>query len=92
MLGTLPIVPLCVIAVRRTGSPRRFCSGHILRAVLTLGPTMWQCMSTPPGMTTSPRASITRAGLISGSVGGSTILPPAIQMSRTWPSIPLAGS
>src|ERR1700722_3586506 len=53
---------------------------------------MWQCMSTPPGMTTSPLASIMRAGLTSGSVGGSTICRPSIQMSRTAPSIPLAGA
>jgi hypothetical protein len=67
-------------------------SGHIFRAVFTLGPPMWQCMSTPPGMTTSPWASMVRVGLTSGSVGGSTILLPAIQMSRTSPSIPFAGS
>ena len=30
--------------------------------MLTLGPAMWQCMSTPPGMTTSPRASIVPRG------------------------------
>src|SRR5690349_20252510 len=53
---------------------------------------MWQCMSTPPGITTRPLAFRVRVGLISGSVGASTTLPPATQMSRTWPSIPLAGS
>ena len=48
--------------VRRTGSAWRLCSGHIFRAVLTFGPAMWQCMSTPPGMTTRPAASIARVG------------------------------
>ncbi|MDX1407593.1 MAG: gliding motility-associated C-terminal domain-containing protein, partial [Saprospiraceae bacterium] len=35
---------------RRTGSAFRFSSGRILRAVLTFGPAMWQCMSIPPGI------------------------------------------
>ena len=37
VLGTLPIVPLCVLAVRCSTSALRFSSGRILRATFTLG-------------------------------------------------------
>jgi hypothetical protein len=92
VLGTLPIVPLWVVAVRITLSASRFSSGRILRATLTFGPAMWQCMSMPPGMTTSPVASSVLSARTAGSVGAATILPPAIHRSRTWPSTPFVGS
>ena len=86
VLGTLPVVPERVRGVRRTTGARRLSSGRILRAELTFGPAMWACMSTPPGMTTRPVASITRSGHISappGSFAGgpAIILPSWIQRS-----------
>ncbi len=60
-------MPERVSGVRRTGAAARLSSGIILRATLTFGPAMWQCMSTPPGMTTMPRASIVRSGRRFGS-------------------------
>jgi hypothetical protein len=45
-------------------------------------------MSTPPGMTTMPWASIRRA---SGGTSATT-LPSWMQTSRTTPSTPFAGS
>ena len=53
------------IAGRPVGSNvrRRACSsGRIRRAAFTFGPAIWQCISTPPGMTISPAASSVRAG------------------------------
>ena len=55
-----------MIAVRSRTSAR-CSSGSSLRAALTFGPAMWAWMSTPPGMTTIPRASM-RAG-VRGHVG-----------------------
>ena len=68
VLGTEPVVPERVNSVRRTGGAVRLFSGIILRAVLTFGPAMWQCISTPPGITTMPCASIVRSGRFSGFV------------------------
>ena len=76
----------------QNGSARRFSSGRILRAAFTFGPAMWQCMSTPPGMTTRPRGVDLAVGRAAGSLGAATILPSAIHRSRTSPSMPLAGS
>ena len=53
--------------------------------IFTFGPAMWQCMSTPPGMTTMPRASIVRSGRCLDLVGAATTRPPSIQTSRTSP-------
>ena len=53
-----------------------------------LGPAMCAWMSTPPGITTIPRASIRRA---SGPTSATT-LPSCEHRSRTSPSISLAGS
>ena len=64
---------------------------HLPRGV-DLGPDNVAVHVDAAGHDHQPRASMVRVGLISGSVGGSTILLPAIQMSRTSPSIPLAGS
>ena len=60
-------MPLCVLAVRCSTCDLRFSSGRILRATFTFGPAMWQCMSTPPGMTTRPAGVDRRA---SGRIGG----------------------
>ena len=62
VLGTLPIVPLCVVGRANDLSALRFSSGRILRATFTFGPAMWQCMSMPPGMTTRPAASSVAVG------------------------------
>jgi hypothetical protein len=85
--GTVPPVPERVIAVRSSTSA--WCSSGVsLRAALIFGPAMWEWMSTPPGITTMPRASM--RGACEGS--SSTTLPPSRQTSRTSPSTPLAGS
>ena len=83
----MPPVPERVSAVRSTTSAR-CSSGASLRAALTAGPAMWEWMSTPPGITTMPLASM--RGACAGR--SSTTLPPSRQTSRTSPSIPLAGS
>ena len=70
----------------------RFSSGRIFRAVLTLGPAMWLCMSMPPAITTSPVALSVRLARAWGSLGGLTIRPSRTQMSPTLPSMPEAGS
>jgi hypothetical protein len=85
--GTVPPVPERMTAVRSTTSPR-CSSGVSRRAALTFGPAMCAWMSTPPGITTMPRASIRLA-----SAGtSSTTLPSLRHTSRTSPATPLAGS
>ena len=62
-------------AAARVGGAREdvFRIGFVVGAQLAgdvyFGPAMWQCMSTPPGMTTRPRASISRVGRCDG-IGG----------------------
>jgi hypothetical protein len=85
--GTVPPLPARAIAVRSRTSAR-CSSGRSLRAALTAGPAMWAWMSTPPGMTTIPRASMLRAWAGTSA----TILPSCTQTSRTWPAMPFAGS
>ncbi len=84
------MTPERVTAVRRTGSARRWSSGRILRAAFTLGPAMWEWMSTPPGITSMPRASIVRA--VPSRADSSTIRPSRTAIVRVAPSSPLAGS
>ena len=76
-------------AARAAATGSAACSSGISRrAWLQLELAKWEWMSTPPGITTMPRAS--SVGAPAGRL--STMRPSSMQTSRISPSTPLAGS
>ena len=67
------------------------CSGSSRRARLTAGPAMWQCMSTPPGITTIPVASMTLPGFAAASANSATTRPSSMKIVFTARRFPRRG-
>jgi hypothetical protein len=90
VLGTLPIVPLCVMAVRGTALRRALSP----RAASCARRSPWgrrcgsACRCRPASRPGRRRRASRRDDV--RIAGRRTILPPRIQMSWTWPSTPLA--